>query len=101
MLPSRLSGLPDFVEVSRFPSDGPVRIRRDWNDHRIGTVRWSDLENPRWDVISGGEQNPTPQPFITAYCASKGALATLTKNAAHALRGDRIRVNGINPGWVA
>ena len=40
------------------------------------------------------------QPFITAYCASKGALATLTKNAAHALRADRIRVNGINIGWA-
>ncbi len=40
------------------------------------------------------------QPFITAYCASKGALATLTKNAAHALRADRIRVNGVNIGWA-
>ena len=40
------------------------------------------------------------QPFITAYCASKGALATLTKNAAHALRGERIRVNGVNIGWA-
>jgi NAD(P)-dependent dehydrogenase (short-subunit alcohol dehydrogenase family) len=40
------------------------------------------------------------QPFITAYCASKGALATLTKNAAHALRFDRIRVNGVNMGWT-
>lgn len=40
------------------------------------------------------------QPYITAYCASKGALATLTKNAAHALRFDRIRVNGLNIGWT-
>lgn len=40
------------------------------------------------------------QPFITAYCASKGALATLTKNAAHALRFDHIRVNGLNIGWT-
>jgi NAD(P)-dependent dehydrogenase (short-subunit alcohol dehydrogenase family) len=40
------------------------------------------------------------QPFLTAYCASKGALATLTKNVAHALRSDRIRVNGINIGWA-
>ena len=40
------------------------------------------------------------QPFITAYSASKGALATLTKNVAHALRSDRIRVNGINMGWA-
>lgn len=40
------------------------------------------------------------QPFLTAYSASKGALATLTKNTAHALRTDRIRVNGINIGWA-
>lgn len=40
------------------------------------------------------------QPFITAYCASKGALATLTKNVAHALRFDHIRVNGLNIGWT-
>ena len=40
------------------------------------------------------------QPFLTAYSTSKGALATLTKNNAHALRADRIRVNGINIGWA-
>jgi NAD(P)-dependent dehydrogenase (short-subunit alcohol dehydrogenase family) len=39
------------------------------------------------------------QPFLTAYAASKGALVTLTKNAAHALRFDRIRVNALNIGW--
>ncbi len=38
------------------------------------------------------------QPFITAYCASKGALAILTKNVAHALVRHRIRVNGLNIG---
>lgn len=40
------------------------------------------------------------QPFLMAYSASKGALATLTKNLAHALRKDKIRVNGINLGWT-
>jgi NAD(P)-dependent dehydrogenase (short-subunit alcohol dehydrogenase family) len=40
------------------------------------------------------------QPFLTAYSASKGALATLTKNNAHALRHHRIRVNGLNIGWA-
>lgn len=40
------------------------------------------------------------QPFLTAYSASKGALAVLTKNNAHALRLDRIRVNGVNIGWM-
>ncbi len=41
------------------------------------------------------------QPFITPYSASKGALATLTKNAAFALRDDGIRVYGVNMGWCA
>ena len=40
------------------------------------------------------------QTFITAYCASKGALSTLTKNAAYSLMPDRIRVNGLNIGWM-
>lgn len=40
------------------------------------------------------------QPFITAYCASKGALATLTRNVAFALLRHRIRVNGLNIGWM-
>ena len=39
-------------------------------------------------------------PYIMAYSASKGALATLTKNNAQALRADKIRVNGINMGWT-
>ncbi len=40
-------------------------------------------------------------PELAIYSATKGALATLTRNAAHAHMGDRIRVNGINLGWVA
>ncbi|WP_416414748.1 SDR family oxidoreductase [Pantoea sp. App145] len=41
------------------------------------------------------------QPFIAAYCSSKGALATLTRNTAYALLRNRIRVNGINLGWMS
>jgi NAD(P)-dependent dehydrogenase (short-subunit alcohol dehydrogenase family) len=40
------------------------------------------------------------QPFIIAYCASKGALLTLTKNAAFSLLRNRIRVNGLTIGWM-
>jgi NAD(P)-dependent dehydrogenase (short-subunit alcohol dehydrogenase family) len=40
------------------------------------------------------------QPFLTAYASSKGALAVLTKNVAHAMRHHRIRVNGLNIGWT-
>lgn len=39
-------------------------------------------------------------PELAAYSASKGGLATLTRNAANALAPDRIRVNGIYLGWT-
>jgi NAD(P)-dependent dehydrogenase (short-subunit alcohol dehydrogenase family) len=37
---------------------------------------------------------------LTVYSASKAALALITRNAAHAHRFDRIRINGINMGWA-
>ncbi|MFN3723962.1 MAG: SDR family oxidoreductase [Paracoccaceae bacterium] len=40
------------------------------------------------------------QSFLTPYSASKAALSNITKNTANALRHDRIRVNGINCGWM-
>jgi NAD(P)-dependent dehydrogenase (short-subunit alcohol dehydrogenase family) len=41
------------------------------------------------------------EPVLAAYAASKGALATLTRNAGYSLQPDRIRVNGLNIGWTA
>ena len=40
------------------------------------------------------------QSFLAPYSASKAALANVTRNAANALRHNRIRVNGINIGWM-
>jgi len=39
-------------------------------------------------------------PDLALYSASKAALALLTRNAAHAHRFDRIRINGVAVGWV-
>ncbi len=41
------------------------------------------------------------QPFINAYCASKGALTTLTANTAFSVLANRIRINQLNVGWMA
>ena len=41
------------------------------------------------------------QSFLAPYVAAKAGLAGLTKNAAHAHRWDRIRINGLNMGWSA
>lgn len=40
------------------------------------------------------------QSFLAPYAASKAALATLTKNAAQALRHKHLRFNGIACGWM-
>jgi len=40
------------------------------------------------------------QSFITAYCSSKGAMATLTRNVAASVMRNRVRVNGLNIGWM-
>ncbi|WP_183511949.1 SDR family oxidoreductase [Paeniglutamicibacter cryotolerans] len=41
------------------------------------------------------------QPYLAPYVASKAGLAGLVRNAAHAHRRDRIRINGLNIGWTA
>ncbi len=40
------------------------------------------------------------QTKLSAYCISKGALATMTKNLAFALMRSNVRVNQVNPGWM-
>lgn len=50
------------------------------------------------NILSMNAHCGTPE--LTVYSGSKGALATITKNNAHALMADRIRVNGIMMGWA-
>jgi len=40
------------------------------------------------------------QDFLTAYSTTKGALAVMTKNVAYSVMKYRIRVNGLNIGWM-
>ncbi|MBY6364395.1 SDR family oxidoreductase [Rhodococcus corynebacterioides] len=40
------------------------------------------------------------QPYLAPYVAAKAGLAGLTKNAAHAHRFDRIRINTLDIGWT-
>ena len=49
-------------------------------------------------MISSSEHGG--QPFLAPYVAAKAGLAGLTRNAAHAHRFDRIRINGVNIGWT-
>ena len=38
--------------------------------------------------------------MLIAYSASKGALMTMTRALANALKRDRIRINTLNIGWT-
>jgi NAD(P)-dependent dehydrogenase (short-subunit alcohol dehydrogenase family) len=40
------------------------------------------------------------QPYLAPYVAAKAGLAGATRNAAHAHRWDRIRINGLDIGWT-
>ena len=66
------------------------------------SVKIMRRENAEGTIVNIGSMSAKAgQPFIAAYCASKGALETLTKNTAYALLRNRIRVNGLNIGWMA
>ena len=49
----------------------------------------------------GSTSERAGQPFLAPYCASKGALATLTRHAGFALMRNRIHVNQLDIGWMA
>ena len=51
-------------------------------------------------VNIGSASSRAGQPFIAPYCASKGALATLTRNSGFALMRNQIRVNQLDIGWM-
>src|SRR5213592_773522 len=50
------------------------------------------------NIISMAEHGG--QPFLAPYVAAKAGLAGLTRNAAHAYRWHRIRINGLDIGWT-
>lgn len=66
------------------------------------SVRIMEREGVEGRIVNiGSTSSHAGQPFIAAYCASKGALATLTRNSGFALMRNRIHVNQIDIGWMA
>ena len=50
------------------------------------------------NIITSSEHGG--QSFLAPYVAAKAGLAGVTRNAAHAHRWDRVRINGLNIGWT-
>jgi NAD(P)-dependent dehydrogenase (short-subunit alcohol dehydrogenase family) len=66
--------------------------------HALHVMKREKIEGSIINIISMSGHGG--QSFITAYCASKGALITLTKNVAYSVMNHRIRVNGLTIGWM-
>jgi len=64
-------------------------------------VKLMEREGVEGTVVNiGSASERAGQPFIAAYCASKAALATLTRNSGYALMRNRVRVNQLDIGWM-
>ncbi len=64
----------------------------------VAHLRERKAEGAAVNILSMNAYGGTP--VLAVYSATKAALAAVTKNAAHAHRFDRIRINGINMGWA-
>ncbi|MBC8279285.1 MAG: hypothetical protein H8E48_00725 [Chloroflexi bacterium] len=60
-----------------------VYVRRDWDDRGLGRVRWSDLNSPRWDTVSGGTQVENPLPLLHGYVWCDKVRGKIGHSCAH------------------
>jgi NAD(P)-dependent dehydrogenase (short-subunit alcohol dehydrogenase family) len=73
---------------------GPFLLMQGVLRHLVETGQPGSIVNILSMVVHCG------QSYLAPYSASKGALATLTKNVANAFATHRIRCNGILTGWM-
>ena len=65
------------------------------------TVKLMHREGVEGSIVNIGSVSAYGSvPFLTPYATSKGALMTLTRNAAYAVMRHRIRINTLNIGWM-
>ncbi len=86
--------MDDWVRLFAVNARAPFFLMQ----HAINAMRERGTGGAVVNILSMNAHCGTPE--LAVYSATKGALATLTRNAANAHRFDRIRVNGINVGWA-
>ena len=64
----------------------------------IGIMRRENIQGSIVNIGSVASHGSTPG--LAPYAISKGALVPFTRNVAHAMTRDRIRVNTLNIGWM-
>lgn len=84
----------DWDRIMNANARGAFFAMQRFANHAIAAGHGGGIVNILSIVVHGG------LPFLAPYGASKSALLHLTKNAANTLAPHRIRVNGINVGWM-
>ncbi len=90
-----LDATPDFIDRMMAVN---VRAPLLLIQGAVQMMRRDKIEGSIVNVLSMNAHCGSPE--LAVYSASKGALSTLTRNAANSFLADRIRVNGINLGWA-
>lgn len=83
-----------FDEMFATNVRGPFFLMQGFIKHRLTQGGGGSIVNILSNCAHCG------QSYLAPYSASKGALATLTKNVANAHRFDKIHCNAILPGWM-
>ncbi|MEL7114802.1 MAG: SDR family oxidoreductase [Pseudomonadota bacterium] len=83
-----------FDEILTVNTKAPFFALQEFAKHCIAAGHAGSCVNILSIVVHGGT------PFLAPYVTAKAGLAALTKNAAASLAKHRIRVNGINVGWM-
>jgi hypothetical protein len=81
---------PDGTPDSQ--KDVTVRIRRQFDDYRIGEVPFSKLWSFQWKRVSGGVQAPAPFPFVSPMVICTDIKGEIGHSGAHGPCPHEIRV---------
>ena len=90
----------DAVQAKHFDLQVAVNLRAPFFTMQAAVQDMLGRQSPGSIVNILSTSMHVGQTILAAYVASKGGLAHVTKNAAHAHRFDRIRINGLNIGWT-
>ena len=106
----RIDGLVNnaaFVTWSDIASTAPDYFKKVLNVNLVAPLALiqaalPELKRSKGSVVNIGSVNAhCGEPTLLAYSASKGGLATLTRNLGDSLMQEYgVRVNQVNPGWV-
>ena len=69
-----------------------ICVRRHWNDWRIGSASFEDIDDLHWDDVSGGVRSVSPQPFVHGYVSCDKISGEVAHSCSHGEGPHRIKV---------